>query len=99
MRSSSFHNVMSLLLAALLLADGIAVHGFDHAHVGGEESHSHADDVTGIHGCGSHACSHHDDHSEAQSPKGKSNLTAASVSHTHLTFFGLDFSIPASDDS
>jgi hypothetical protein len=99
MRLLPSHNAVTLLLTALLLANGISAHGFDHAHAGGDESHSHADDAVVRHGHSSQECPRHNDHPENHPHKCESYLTAASVSHVHLTLLGFDFSFPDSDNS
>ncbi|MDC0934824.1 hypothetical protein OAS39_00965 [Pirellulales bacterium] len=99
MRLSLSYNAVSVLLTALMLAGSVGAHAFGHAHVGGDEFHSHADGAIVVHDCGSHRCAYCNDHQEQHRCTGDYPLAAASVSHTHLTLFGFDFSIPPAGDS
>ena len=97
MRFSSHHSI-SVLLAASLLANGSGGHGFGHSHVGGDDSHSHADEPTVAHDCGTHKCSHRHSNADEHPHEVEIQWTLASIFHTHLNLFGFDFSVPASDN-
>ncbi len=99
MRISPHQKLISWLLAALLLVNGIGAQGFNHAHAEGNESHSHANDGMVAHVCGVHRNSHHGDHPTEQPHHGDGDLTPTRVLHTHLSLFGLVFSIPDSEDT
>lgn len=107
MRSNSSQSVVSVLLTAVLVVNGIGLHGFGHAHVGGEDDHSHVGEATAKHKVPISHYSHdsHDDHHHAQHDENHqcsvcdSQLSAGLVNHSHFSLFGFEFSIPTSDDS
>lgn len=103
MRINSYQSVVSVLLAAVLVVDGVGLHGFGHAHLGGDQDHSHEDGATAEHDeCTCHHCHgdhHHSQHQAESSLACEAELTAGLVEHAHLSIFGFEFSVPISDES
>lgn len=90
---------MTWILTALLLVNGIGTHGFHHAHARGEESHSHASKGVEAPKHAAPGHSHCDHHRGEQSHGNVCDLAAGAILHTHISLFGIDLSIPHSDDS
>lgn len=95
MRFFPSQKAISWLLTALLLVNGAGMHGFCHAHVEGDEFHSHDNETMLSHDCDSH----NRDHSQEKVVGYESQLAEVSIHHIHLSFFGMDFSQPDSEDS
>ena len=95
-----FHNAISLLLAAALLTNSVAVTHFSHIHAGGEECHSHGAEADHGHvGCHEGGHAHEGISAERDDDGNVTHLTTGPIPHAHVSLFGFMFSLPSSDKS
>ncbi len=86
------HRSISLLLTAAVLAGAVLPPAVGHAHVGGDESHSHEQE----HAYDDHV--HHHAHQHVDEGHGDDrngdDVFGSSVPHLHLSVAGFNFSLP-----
>lgn len=102
MRDRFRQKMMSLLLSVLVLALEVVPPGVEHAHAGGgDSSHRHGKCQEAahhdLHSFHSHAPHSGEKHHEYETVSDES-LLADLVSHLHWQFFGVDFSMPISEN-
>lgn len=90
--------IQSLLLSVLVLAWGTVPPGITHCHAGGGDAahrHGNRQEVVQEHSHPHHhgADGEHDEHR----PKSDVSMLSNSIVHLHQWWFGIEFSLPASD--
>jgi len=97
MRNRSWRKVLSLLLAALVLAWGTVPPGVQHAHGGGSDGNHRHDGCHEVAHHGAHDYDFDDEHHE-HGTLAEVSLLADYVLHLHWQFLGVEFSLPVPEE-